>query len=224
MFSSLERYQTKLWSTSDWPNKWEFLDYYVTSAIEAHASLSTPFSPFIGLPQSKSSTWTSSWKPWVSDLYVAVFFNFIINSTCNLRGIWMTYFMHWTHLTSHFRSSSSHACPFLQQQQQQQHHHASHNRLFHPPTNSNLCPLSMGSTVPLQHHPPHPGPPVIIDVDQMPDHVRAVPVTSLPNSLLVASVPVAAPTYIQPHHPHQVSGVYLRYLYRYVLQLIFGCS
>ena len=69
----------------------------------------------------------------------------------------------------------------------------------------------MGSTVPLQHHPPHPRPPVIIDVDQMPDHVRAVPVTSLPNSLLVASVPVAAPTYIQPHHPHQVSVVYLMY-------------
>ena len=58
----------------------------------------------------------------------------------------------------------------------------------------------MGSTVPLQHHPPHSGPPVLIDVDQIPDHVRAVPVTSLPNSLLVAGVPVAAPTYIQPHH------------------------
>lgn len=64
----------------------------------------------------------------------------------------------------------------------------------------------MGSTVPLQHHPPHPGPPVIIDVDQIPDHVRAVPVTSLPNSLLVANIPVAAPTYIQPHQP-QVSTV-----------------
>lgn len=145
---------------------------------------------------------------WV--IYEALFFNFNITPTCNFRSIWMTYFIHWTQSTSHFRSSSSHACPFLQQQQQQQHHHPSHNRLFHPPTNSNLCPLSMGSTVPLQHHPPHPGPPVIIDVDQMPDHVRAVPVTSLPNSLLVASVPVAAPTYIQPHHPHQVSGVYVR--------------
>ncbi|KAJ7392360.1 hypothetical protein OS493_012020 [Desmophyllum pertusum] len=104
------------------------------------------------------------------------------------------------HLPDSHGNSSNHGCPFLQQRQQQ-HHHSSHNRLFHPPTNSNFCPLSMGSTVPLQHHPPHPGPPVIIDVDQMPDHVRAVPVTSLPNSLLVASVPVAAPTYIQPHHP-----------------------
>ena len=101
----------------------------------------------------------------------------------------------------HFRNSSNHTCPFLQQQRHQQHHHSSHNRLFHPSTNSNFCPLSMASTVPLQHHPPHPGPPVIIDVDQIPDHVRAVPVTSLPNSLLVASVPVAAPTYIQPHQP-----------------------
>ena len=106
----------------------------------------------------------------------------------------------------HFRNSSNHSCPFLQQRQQQHHHSPPHNRLYHPPTNSNVCPLSMGSTVPLQHHPPHPGPPVIIDVDQIPDHVRAVPVTSLPNSLLVASVPVAAPTYIQPHQP-PVSGV-----------------
>ncbi|CAH3122408.1 unnamed protein product [Pocillopora meandrina] len=106
-------------------------------------------------------------------------------------------------------SSSSHSCPFLhqQQQQQQQHHHSSHNRFFHPSTNNNFCPLSMGSTVPLQHHPPHSGPPVLIDVDQIPDHVRAVPVTSLPNSLLVAGVPVAAPTYIQPHHsPMDVDG------------------
>ena len=103
-------------------------------------------------------------------------------------------------IVCYFRNSSSHTCPFLQQRQQQ-HHHPHHSRLYHSPTNSSVCPLSMGSTVPLQHHPPHPGPPVIIDVDQMPDHVRAVPVTSLPNSLLVASVPVAAPTYIQPHQP-----------------------
>lgn len=108
---------------------------------------------------------------------------------------------------SHFRNSSNHSCPFLQQRQQQHHHSPPHNRLYHPPTNSNVCPLSMGSTVPLQHHPPHPGPPVIIDVDQIPDHVRAVPVTSLPNSLLVASVPVAAPTYIQPHQPPVSRGL-----------------
>lgn len=80
----------------------------------------------------------------------------------------------------------------------------------------------MGSTVPLQHHPPHPGPPVIIDMDQMPDHVRAVPVTSLPNSLLVASVPVAAPTYIQPHHPHQVSGIYFECLFKCVFLVYIG--
>lgn len=99
---------------------------------------------------------------------------------------------------------SNHGCPFLQQRQQRQHHHhhpPPHSRLYHPPSDSRFCPLSMGSTVPLQHHPPHPGPPVIIDVDQIPDHVRAVPVTSLPNSLLVANIPVAAPTYIQPHQP-----------------------
>lgn len=96
-------------------------------------------------------------------------------------------------------NSSSHSCPYLQHRQQQHHHSPPHNTLYHPPTNNNFCPLSMGSTVPLQHHPPHPQPPVIIDVDQIPDHVRAVPVTSLPNSLLVAGVPVAAPAYIQPH-------------------------
>lgn len=105
-----------------------------------------------------------------------------------------------------FRNSSSHSCPYLQHRQQQHHHSPPHNTLYHPPTNNNFCPLSMGSTVPLQHHPPHPQPPVIIDVDQIPDHVRAVPVTSLPNSLLVAGVPVAAPTYIQPHQS-PVSGV-----------------
>ncbi|XP_068745348.1 E3 ubiquitin-protein ligase RNF38-like isoform X2 [Montipora capricornis] len=98
-------------------------------------------------------------------------------------------------------SPSNHGCPYLQQRQQRHHHPPPHNRLYHPPTNGNFCPLSMGSTVPLQHHPPHPRPPVIIDVDQIPDHVRALPVTSLPNSLLVANIPVAAPTYIQPHQP-----------------------
>ncbi|XP_001641346.2 RING finger protein 44 [Nematostella vectensis] len=97
---------------------------------------------------------------------------------------------------SHGPTSANRGCPYLQNQSTREHRHHPHHRQIHHVPNPSYCP-SMSSTVPLQH-PPVNATPVIIDPDQLPSHVRAVPITSLPNRLIVNSVPMATPTYVQP--------------------------
>ncbi|XP_031571192.1 RING finger protein 44-like isoform X2 [Actinia tenebrosa] len=87
-------------------------------------------------------------------------------------------------------------CPYLHAQTSREPHHHSHYRSIHRVSNPSYCP-SMSSTVPLQH-PPAPATPLILDSDQIPNHVRTVPITSFPNRLIVNSVPMATPTYVQP--------------------------
>ncbi|KAK3723840.1 hypothetical protein QZH41_019524, partial [Actinostola sp. cb2023] len=87
-------------------------------------------------------------------------------------------------------------CPYMQAQSPREPHHHSHYRSIHRVSNPSYCP-SMASTVPLQH-PPATATPVIIEPEPLPNHVRTVPITSLPNRLLVNSVPMATPTFVQP--------------------------
>ena len=123
-----------------------------------------------------------------------------------------------------FRPIPNRGCPYLYytqptrphtHQQHQPHPHTSHTRQHthqpHPHTShtrplrhlpsSAFSPIAMNGTVALQHPPSVEGSAVLIDVDQMPDHVRSLPVTSLPNPLIVTSVPMATPTYVQPPAP-----------------------
>lgn len=84
----------------------------------------------------------------------------------------------------------------MQAQSSREPHHHSHYRSIHRVSNPSYCP-SMSTTVPLQH-PNVTATPVIIDPEPLPTHVRSVPITSLPNRLLVNNVPMATPTFIQP--------------------------
>jgi len=84
----------------------------------------------------------------------------------------------------------------MQAQSSREPHHHSHYRSIHRVSNPSYCP-SMSTTVPLQH-PSVTATPVIIDPEPLSTHVRSVPITSLPNRLLMNSVPMATPTFIQP--------------------------
>lgn len=84
------------------------------------------------------------------------------------------------------------------------HLHTSHTRPLHHLPSSAFSPIAVNSSVPLQHPTPVESSAVLMDVDQVPDLVRSLPVTSLPNPLIVTSLPVATPSYVQPPAPQPV--------------------
>ena len=103
------------------------------------------------------------------------------------------------------------------------HLHTSHTRPLRHLPSSAFSPIAVNGSVSLQHTTPVESSAVLMDVDQVPDLVRSLPVTSLPNPLIVTSVPVATPSYVQPPAPQpvlrRVSLIYV-YICVYVINMI----